>query len=125
MKLITDIINLIKGLTADKSGTFILGISIPVIPCYFIISSLRDDKENHLAELKKVELRELYWKNKSDTCEINSAKAYQNGFNEGRVSVRQQLDETRKMYDDIEKSLSNKEQKIRREIDKAKKELKK
>ena len=29
------------------------------------------------------------------------------------------------MYDDIENSLSNKEQKIRREIDKAKKELKK
>lgn len=124
MKLITDIINLIKGLTADKSGTFILGIAIPVIPCYFIISSLRDDKENHLAELKKVELRELYWKNKADTCAIYSTTAYQNGFNEGRNSVRQQLEETMKMYDDIENSLSNKEQKFRREIDKAKKELK-
>lgn len=123
MKLITDIINLIKSLTTDKSGTFVLGVAIPIIPCYFIVSSLRDDKQSHLAELKKIELRELYWRQKADTCEIKSALSYQNGFNEGRSSVKEYLDMTAQMYEDIENNLSKKEQKIRKDIEKVKKQI--
>ena len=125
MKIITEIVTLIKSLTADKGGTFVLGIAVPIIPCYFILSSLKRESENHAIELKRYESREQYWKEKSDSCELRFTYSYKNGFNDGRNSVKEQLDITMQMYDDIESSLSKKEQKMRRDIDRAKREISK
>src|SRR5690606_14556518 len=97
MKIIVDIINLVKSLTVDKGGTFILGLAIPIIPCYFILSSLKRESDDHSLELKKYEIRESYWRSKADSCEIRYTTSYKDGFNEGRNSVKEQLEITMKM----------------------------
>lgn len=125
MKIITDIVTLVRSLTTDKGGTFVLGLAVPIIPCYFILASLKRESDNHSLELKKYDIREQYWKNKADSCEVRLTSSYRNGFDDGRNSVREQLDITMQMYDDIESSLSKKEQKIRKDIDRVKKEISK
>lgn len=116
MEQLKEVIEILKTLLKEKSGVFIIGVIVAVVPAYFIVTTLTKDIEKKERELDLLNDRVLQLETERDLCNANINKA----FDEGRESAIKYIEYSKTLLEDIESKLGKKERRLREEINKIK-----
>lgn len=116
MEQLKGIVELLKSLVKEKSGVFIIGIIVVVVPSYFIVTTLTKDIDKKEKEIDILNKRIIHLEVEKDSCNAQINRA----FDEGRESAIKYIEYSKNLLEDIEAKLGKKERKLREEIKKIK-----
>lgn len=116
MEQLKGIIEILKALLKEKSGVFIIGIIVAVVPSYFIVITLTKDIEKKEKEIDLLTYKITQLEVEKDSCNVQVNRA----FEEGRESAIRYIEYSKNLLDDIENKLGRKERRLREEINKIK-----
>lgn len=116
MEQLKGIVEILKALLKEKSGVFIIGVIVAVVPSYFIVTTLTKDIEKKEKDIALLTDRISQLEIERDSCNVQTSRA----FEQGRESAIKYIEYSKNLLDDIENKLGKKERRLREEINKIK-----